>query len=161
MKDSQEFIIKLAVDSWHLQVKRADYLINLLTDEELQNEISPQKNRGVYLLGHLTTVNDLMLPLLNIEEQLYPQLNDIFIHNRDKAISEIPPTADLRLYWKNVNEKLSQHFDKFKVEDWLQKHSSVSDDDFAKERHRNKLNVLLNRTNHLSYHFGQLVLLKK
>jgi hypothetical protein len=161
MKNHQEFIIKLAIDSWHLQVKRADNLITLLTDEELQNEVSPQRNRGVYLLGHLTAVNDLMLPLFNIEQQLYPQLNEIFIHNPDKAISEIPTTTDLRHYWKMVNEKLSQHFEKLQAEEWLQKHSSISDDDFAKEPHRNKLSVLLNRTNHLSYHFGQLVLLKK
>lgn len=161
MENHQEFIIKLAIDSWYLQVKRADYLINLLTDEELQKEISPQRNRGIYLLGHLTAVNDLMLPLLNIGDQLYPQLNEIFIHNPDKAIAEIPTTADLRFYWKNVNETLSRHFDKLQTKDWLQKHSSVSEEDFAKEPHRNKLNVLLNRTNHLSYHFGQLVLLKK
>lgn len=42
-----------------------------------------------------------------------------------------------------------------------QKHSAVSEEDFAKEPHRNKLNLLLNRTNHLSYHHGQLVFLKE
>jgi hypothetical protein len=31
----------------------------------------------------------------------------------------------------------------------------------AKEPHRNKLNLLMNRTNHLSYHLGQLVLLQQ
>ena len=34
----------------------------------------------------------------------------------------------------------------------------VSDEDFAREPHRNKLNVLISQTNHLSYHPGQLSL---
>jgi len=36
---------------------------------------------------------------------------------------------------------------------------AVSDEDFSKEPHRNKLNVIINRTNHMSYHLGQLILL--
>jgi hypothetical protein len=36
----------------------------------------------------------------------------------------------------------------------------ISEQDFAKEPMRNKLNVLINRTNHLAYHYGQLRLIK-
>jgi hypothetical protein len=43
---------------------------------------------------------------------------------------------------------------------WFERHTSVSEEDFLKEPHRNKLNVLLNRTNHQSYHFGQMILLQ-
>jgi hypothetical protein len=32
--------------------------------------------------------------------------------------------------------------------------------DFEQEPHRNKLNMLLNWTGHLAYHFGQVALLK-
>lgn len=45
--------------------------------------------------------------------------------------------------------------------DWFAKHTAVSDEDFAKEPHRNRLNVLLSRTIHQSNHLGQLSLLKK
>ena len=38
--------------------------------------------------------------------------------------------------------------------------NNATDEDFAKEPARNKLSVLLNRTNHLAYHLGQLRLLK-
>ena len=34
------------------------------------------------------------------------------------------------------------------------------EEDFIKEPHRNKLNIILTRTTHLSYHTGQLALLK-
>jgi hypothetical protein len=43
---------------------------------------------------------------------------------------------------------------------WLSRHESMTDADFEKDPARNKLSVLLNRTNHLSFHFGQLRLLK-
>jgi hypothetical protein len=46
-------------------------------------------------------------------------------------------------------------------EQWFQRHNSVSEEDFQKEPHRNKLNVLLGRSTHIAYHLGQLVLLKK
>ncbi len=39
--------------------------------------------------------------------------------------------------------------------------AAVTAEDFAREPHRNKLNIVLNRTGHVSYHLGQLVLLKK
>ncbi len=38
--------------------------------------------------------------------------------------------------------------------------NTVSDEDFEKEPHRNKLNIIVTRTSHLSYHTGQLILLK-
>jgi hypothetical protein len=45
-------------------------------------------------------------------------------------------------------------------DEWFQKHTAVTSEDFAKEPHRNRLNIVVTRTSHLSYHLGQLVLLK-
>ena len=42
--------------------------------------------------------------------------------------------------------------------DWLQRHSAVSAEDFAKDASRNRFAILLSRTNHLSYHLGRTVL---
>jgi hypothetical protein len=55
---------------------------------------------------------------------------------------------------------LQEHFDTLSTEQWFQRHTAVSEVDFEKEPHRNKLNVLLSRTSHIAYHLGQLVLLK-
>ena len=63
-------------------------------------------------------------------------------------------------YWKEVNNVLSERFLKMPVNEWFQKHNAVSEVDFAKEPHRNKLNMVINRTNHLANHLGQLILLK-
>jgi hypothetical protein len=36
----------------------------------------------------------------------------------------------------------------------------VSEEDFAKEPHRNRFTLLLSRTGHLAFHLGQVVLVK-
>ena len=43
---------------------------------------------------------------------------------------------------------------------WLERHSSVSEEDFAKEPLRNRLAMMLSRTNHVSMHVGQALLAK-
>lgn len=42
---------------------------------------------------------------------------------------------------------------------WMEKHSRVSEEDFTADPLRNKLNVLIGRTAHQSYHTGQLAFL--
>jgi hypothetical protein len=44
---------------------------------------------------------------------------------------------------------------------WLKKHTAVSDEDFSKNPTRNRLAVFLNRTNHASFHTGQIALTKQ
>ena len=150
----------MALDKWYLAVKRADALFGKLTDEEMLNEVAPNRNRGIYLIGHLTAVNDMMLQLLNMGEPKYPELMDSFITAPDDPTVQHFSVAQLRQYWKNVNAELQKHFDNLKPDQWLEKHNAVSAEAFAKEPHRNRLNVVLSRTNHINYHLGQLAFLK-
>jgi DinB superfamily len=160
MKEQLELFIKSALISWYAQIKRADNLFNTLSDEQLGNEVSSGRNRGIYLLGHLTAIHDNMLPLFNFREQLYPELKEIFIDNPDKSFKELPPISELKLKWKAVNSALAENFESLTTQDWFQKHNSVSEADFAKEPTRNRLNVLLGRTNHIAYHTGQIAFLQ-
>ncbi len=157
----QELFVKMALHAWDINTQRTVKAFDGFTDEALFTEIAPGKNRVIYLLGHITAVHDMMLPLLGLGDRLYPQLDEAFITNPDKAVKEIPSPAQLRKYWANINEVLSSKFNSLTATEWFQKHTSISGEDFVKEPHRNKLSVLLNRTNHLSYHLGQLVLAKK
>lgn len=157
---TSETMIKMVLDRWYGSIKNFDALLNSLTDEQLQEEIRPGKNRGIYLLGHLIAVHDEMLVLLNIGEKLYPGLYEPFIKSPDKAVTEIPDANLLRTYWTRQCEILKQKFDAMPTADWFKKHTAVSDEDFLKELHRNKLNIIITRTTHLAYHTGQLVLLK-
>lgn len=155
-----ETIVKMIFDRWNGALKNWDGLLNSMTDETLQKEIAPGKNRGIYLLGHLIAVHDEMLLLLDMGPKLYPELHEPFLKLADKAATQIPSAAELRSCWTNQCETLQQKFSKMKPEDWFEKHTAVSAEEFVKEPHRNKLNIILTRTTHLTYHTGQLALLK-
>jgi DinB superfamily len=158
--NTTETILKMVFDRWNALIKNFDTTLNNLTDEQLQNEIAPGKNRGIYLLGHMIAVHDDMLVLLDLEDKMYPGLSDPFIKSPDKAVTDIPSAATLRTYWSKQNEVLAEKFKSLQPEEWFQKHTAVSAEDFAKEPHRNKLNIIITRTTHLAYHHGQFVLIK-
>lgn len=161
MENQKQLLVKSVFDSWNTKLKEANTLLDSLTDEQLQNEIAPGKNRGVYLLGHLAAVHDQMLPILNFGKPQYEHLNETFHIKSDKAVATLPKTSELRAYWKNANANVNANLNKLTTDEWFQKHTSISTEDFEKEPHRNKLNVVLNRTMHLAYHLGQLALLKR
>jgi hypothetical protein len=47
------------------------------------------------------------------------------------------------------------------ADEWLHQHRAMSEEDYAKDPTRNRLAVLLSRTNPLSYHLGQVTLALK
>ena len=157
---TKELFIKMVVAAWNASTGQANKLFDELSDEQLAAETSPGRNTGIYLLGHLTAVTDRMIPLLGFGERLYPQLDQPFLASPDKSGLEIPPVTELKKYWKEVNAKLSAGIAATTPDEWFAKHTAVSAEDFAKEPHRNKLNVLIGRTNHQASHYGQLIYLK-
>ena len=158
--DKQELFIKMIVAEWQKQNARLDKLFETLSDEQLAADTAPNRNSGTYLVGHLTAVNDGMLPLLGFGEKLHPELENIFLTSPDKSGLNRPSLAELKNYWKEINTTLARHINQVKPDEWFTRHTAVSEEDFAKEPHRNKLNILINRTNHQSYHLGQLAYLK-
>lgn len=159
--ETKQLTVKSVLDAWNSRIEAANKIFDSLSDEDLQKEVSPGRNRGLYLLGHLALVHDKMLPLLNFEQQLYPHLDDAFLNKPDRMISKIPSVKELREIWNNVNSKLATYIANTSVDGWFEKHGSVSAEDFVKEPHRNRLNVLVGRTNHMQYHMGQVALIRK
>ncbi len=157
----KQLLIKMVLDAWYSHNTRFNKLLDQLTNEQSMAEVAPGRNRGIYLAGHLVAVSDGMLPILGFGEKLYPQLDNIFIFNPDKSGQEMPSIDEVKKYRDEINARLSEHINQLQPDDWFAKHEMVSAEDFAKEPHRNKLNIIINRTNHLSYHLGQLALLRK
>jgi hypothetical protein len=160
MANDRSFVA-LGLKSWKTQIDRADKLFGSLSSEEVLREVAPGRNRVLYLWGHLTAVHDAMLPLLGLGKRLHPEFDVAFISNPDRSRADIPSHEQVRGAWNVVNAELWQGFEKMSSNDWALRHSSVSDEDFAKDPSRNRFAVLLSRTNHLSYHLGQAVLALK
>ncbi len=151
-------VIQQAVSLWASRNAAVTGFFNKYNDTAYLNEIAPGRNRAVYLLGHLIASNDNMLPLFGFGPRLFPELEAIF-NSPDRTVENIPSLAELKQKWETLNTALTAHFNALTAQGWLGRHTAVSEEDFAKEPHRNKLNVLLSRTNHQSYHLGQLNLL--
>jgi hypothetical protein len=149
-------IVKMVMDRWEASIRNADTLINGLTDEALQREVAPGRNRGIYLLGHLIAVHDDMLVLLDMGSRRFPEWQEPFLKKADRETDNLPVAAQLRSAWTEQCRLLQEHFSKLAPEQWFEKHTAVAAEDFAKEPHRNKLNIIITRTTHLQYHLGQL-----
>ena len=158
---SHELPVKVAINSWRLVLERADKTFSQLTADQFLGEVAPGKNRILYLLGHLTAVHDRMFSILGLGPRLHPDLDAVFIDNPDKAVAEMPSAKQLKQYWDEVNEKLLLQCQSLTADEWLLQHRAMSDEDYAKDPTRNRLAVLLSRTNHLSYHLGQVTLALK
>lgn len=154
----EQLTVRMAMASWTNTVRRADKAFSALTEEQFLREIAPGKNRIIYLLGHLTAINDGMHTILGIGERLHPELDSIFISEPDRANEGLPSAPELMRHWGEVNGSLSEKLERLTPQEWLQRHTAMSDEDYAKDPTRNRLSVLLSRTNHLSYHLGQIIL---
>jgi hypothetical protein len=153
--------VALALKVWMTQIDRADKLFEGLSSEEVLREIAPGRNRVLYLWGHLTAIHDAMLPLLGLRERLHPEFDVAFVSHPHRSRADIPSRDQVHAAWNVVNAELWKWFQTMSWPDWVQRHTAVSEEDFAKDTARNRFAVLLNRTNHLSYHLGQAVLALK
>jgi hypothetical protein len=158
---SHELPVKVAINSWRLVVERADEIFSRLTEDQLLREVAPGKNRVIYLWGHLIAVHDRMFSILGMGPRLHLELDSVFMDNPDRAVSEKPSAGQLKQYWHEVNEKLLLQFQSLSADEWLLQHRAMSEEDYAKDPARNRFAVLLSRTNHLSYHLGQVMLALK
>jgi hypothetical protein len=157
----QDLFTTTVLKNWELTLKRISAVFDRNSDEELLQPIAPGKNRAVYLLGHLVAIHDMMLPLLGFGDRQHPHLDALFVSNPDNTGTPLPAMQELRNSWNSINALLTERLSQLRPEEWLEKHTAVSSEDFAREPHRNRLNIVLSRTGHVSYHYGQLALLKK
>jgi DinB superfamily len=157
----EEALVTSTLNSWKNWIERADKSFSPLTEDQMQKEVAPGKNRLIYLVGHLTAVHDRMLPLLDLGPRLHPELDTPFLSNPDRATAELPKAEEIKKSWQEVNSKLLAGFEKLSPTEWLQKHTSVSEEDFAKDPSRNRFAILQSRTSHLAFHLGQVALIPK
>jgi hypothetical protein len=151
-------MIQSAVGSWKTTIGRLNTLFDRLSEADFHQQIAPDRNRVIYLLGHLTAVHDLTLEVLGFGKRDHAELDDRFIKHPDRSLELNNSVSDLMSFWQTVNLRLDDGMQSLSPEQWVGRHQSVSEDDFAKDPTRNRLSVVLNRTGHANYHLGQLML---
>ena len=158
-KATAAVFVKMATDAWHTHNARVEKLIDSLTDAQLEAETAPGRNTGKYLYGHLIAVSDRLFDAMGWGGRLHPEMDEVFLASPDKSGHKMPSIAELKQYWRDVNDKLNGHIAAMQPEEWFSAHSTVSAEDFVKEPHRNKLNLLISRASHTGYHLGQMAYL--
>ncbi|RFZ84266.1 DinB family protein [Mucilaginibacter terrenus] len=153
-----QLFVQIALNGWNQQVARAEKFFNGLSDEAFQRTVGAGKNRIIYLYGHLTAYHDMLKETLGLGTATHSFLVNDFLKNADDVKANMPSVAELRQYWAEVHNELNVLFAALPAEDWFKRHNAMTDEDFKKDPTRNRLSVLLSRTNHIAYHFGQLVL---
>jgi uncharacterized damage-inducible protein DinB len=145
---------------WKTYNTRMQKLFDTLDDKRYTQPIAEGSNSPSWILGHLVETEDALLELFGIGARLYPDLKDIYHHTRGTNQSGHLPKEELVKRWKAVSAELDKAFNSWSEADWLGKHNAVSEEDFKKEPHRNKLNVMLSRVGHKASHLGQVAMMK-
>ncbi|HEY4218126.1 MAG TPA: DinB family protein [Gemmatimonadaceae bacterium] len=145
-----------ALTSWKQVIGRLDEIVSSTSDDGFEHRVAPDRNRIYYIIGHLAAVHDRMFGLLGVGDRLHPELDAEFLQNPDTHAAGSLSVAQLKAVWSEINTKLTAALERLSPDEWLDKHTSVSDEDFKKEPHRNRMSVLLSRTNHASFHTGQI-----
>lgn len=153
-------LINTSLRNWNEQNKRLQSIIDNLSVAQLEREIASGKNTGKYLLGHLAAINHNMLVLFGLGVNPLPELDTIFLVNADRAIAHNYTTDELKKLLFNSVQMFEEKSKTLTEADWFGRHMNVTAEEFQMQPHRNKVNVLINRTLHLAYHMGQLSLLK-
>ena len=156
-----DLFARTALASWKQNLDRLDRVFAAASDDQLQQEVAPGKNRLFYLLGHLVAVHDRMLPLLRLGARLHPELDEPFLTKADRTAPDTITPASLRAAWTEVNSALTSAMESLPAAAWLERHDAISAEDFDREPLRNRLSVLLSRGGHVQFHTGQIRLIIK
>ena len=105
---SEEILGVTVLNSWGLAINRFGKTLSELSDEQLQQQVAPGRNRVFYLFGHLTAMHDRMFPLLGIGDRLHPALDEPYIANLDRALADPLSATELRKAWAEVSDKLTR-----------------------------------------------------
>ena len=160
MENRQRGYSQMVVHALHDKGHHVDNVLAEVSDDQLLREVAPGRNRGIDLVGHLDVLVNSMLPLVGYGENPAPYLVEPFVKTPDKQTDDLPTANELRKEWEKAKTTVEKNIKNTAPGEWFQKHTSISEEDFAKEPHRNKLNVVLSRASHVDYHLGQLIFLR-
>jgi hypothetical protein len=159
MKEEKEkLFIQMAITQWKISNEKINTVFETISSKQYASPIAPGANSAAWILAHLAGANDNLFPLLTLGDLRFPMINGMAKSNHSPH-NEIEKD-ELKACWLSINSSLLHEFNRMQPEEWFDRHNSISPEDFIKEPHRNKLNVLLSRTNHQAHHAGQLALIK-
>ncbi len=135
----------------------ADWIISSLADEDFKKEVSPGRNHGVWLFGHLITCEDDFALFMGKGEIIYPEYQEMFAEGtKPQPFDSYPPVSEMREKWKEMLKKNKKIYDELRDAELHEAQAQLKgENDFCKT----KEDVAVHWQLHLMYHTGQLGML--
>lgn len=146
---------------WNAYNRIMQKTLDAISEENFHKSIVPGGNSPSWIMGHLVDTDDALLKLFGIRERMYPELAAIYHHERGGNQTGHLSKNELTSKWNAIVAELDRVFKGMSEKDWLARHMAVTEEDFKKEPHRNKLNVMLSRVTHKASHLGQIAMQAK
>ncbi|MBK7156992.1 MAG: DinB family protein [Ignavibacteria bacterium] len=135
-----------------------NWLLKDLTDEDLRTELSPGKNHGIWILGHLIASDDDFSLFMGTGNPVYPEIQELFGQgSKLQPPDKYPDVKSLRVKWDEICEKNRKIYSELKDEDFDKPHAMIKnyDTDYFKTKGR----VIMAWQIHQAYHAGQLAVI--
>src|SRR4051812_34853182 len=101
----KRMLVTMVLKNWYSYVDRATDLLNSISDDDLQDEVSNDRNTGIYLYGHLIAFADALTEIMGIGDIRYPRMQVLFIEKPDRQGYPGRP-EDIRTYWYEAHLRL-------------------------------------------------------
>src|SRR5258708_4181358 len=124
---NEQRLIDGALRAWKVNEERIDRFFGPLSEEQLQQEIMPGRNRLIYLWGHIAAVNDALFPLLGLGPKRYPDLDTMFLKNPDRTVPEIYSGREVAAAADEINRGLWTAFTQWTTDEWLRSEEHTSE----------------------------------
>lgn len=134
-----------------------NWILSRIPDDDLKKEISPGKNHGIWLLGHIITCEDDFALLMGKGEITYPDYQKMFGEGtKPLSHDNYTPISEMRGRWKEMVEKNKKIYSELNDDVLKEPHAQLKDEnDFCKT----KEDICVHWQVHLMYHVGQLSVL--
>lgn len=152
------------IEQWSIMARWISNTISRLSDEDLARTIAPNRNHGIWILGHLVQSEDELAVYLGKGDYLFPEYEALFgMGSPLLPIAQYPTAVLLRQQWAQAVARNQTALAAFADAEWNEPHTRIGNDspldnDFFKTKGRCLAIWILHQTLHL----GQLnVLLTK
>ena len=151
----ENVLAKKFYQQYVMMIEWVDIYIKMLTDEEFEMELSPGKNHGVWILGHLITSDDDFSYYMGKGSFMFPEYQDLFGQgSKLQSVKNYPEVSKLREQWKLVCEKNKKVYESLRDKDFGEASENMTDD--MKKIFPTKEKVVMAWQLHQMYHCGQL-----
>lgn len=132
--------------------------IGELSDEEFKMELSPGKNHGIWILGHLITSDDDFSVYMGKGDLLFPEYAELFGQGSKLQPAEsYSEVSILKERWKQIIEKNNKIYVDLKDSELEETPENMTGD--MENYFKNKGKVIMAWQLHQMYHGGQLSVL--